>query len=65
MIKGVFEYAIGNNIAGVTNFFSSIKIPKNAVVTKRRSLTEKEVCQLYKSLNMDSEEVIKQLKTNQ
>ena len=40
--KGIFNYAIGNNISGVTNFFDSVQISKSAPTQKRRSLTEEE-----------------------
>lgn len=36
----IFNYAIANNISGVTNFFKNVRIPKNATVNKRRALTE-------------------------
>lgn len=38
----IFNYAIANNISGVTNFFKNVRIPKNATVNKRRALTETE-----------------------
>lgn len=39
---GVFKYAIANDIAGVTDFFSMVTISKNAPMEKRRALTENE-----------------------
>lgn len=39
---GVFNYARANNIAGIPNYFTSIKIPKSAPQRKRRALTEQE-----------------------
>ena len=38
----VFRYAISNNIAGVTDFFGSVIIPKAAPQKERRALTEAE-----------------------
>ena len=39
----IFNYAIANDIAGVSFFFNSIKIPKNAPKKERRALTETEI----------------------
>lgn len=40
--KNIFDYAIENDISGISNFFSGIRIPKNAPQLKRRALTERE-----------------------
>lgn len=40
--KDIFQYAIANDIAGVTDFFKFVVIPKNAPKKDRRSLTEEE-----------------------
>lgn len=40
--SGVFSYARSNNIAGVSDFFKSVIIPKNSPEEKRRALTEEE-----------------------
>ena len=39
----IFNYAIANDIAGVSFFFNSVKIPKNAPKKERRALTESEI----------------------
>lgn len=39
----IFDYAIANDIAGVSYFFNSVKIPKNAPKKERRALTEIEI----------------------
>ena len=41
--SAIFDYACNNNIDGVKNFMSSVQIPKNAPISKRRALTEEEI----------------------
>lgn len=40
--RSIFKYAMSNNIAGVTDFFSSVTISKSAPTKERRALTESE-----------------------
>lgn len=39
----IFNYAIANDIAGVSFFFNSVKIPKNAPKKERRALIENNI----------------------
>ena len=40
--SAIFDYAIQNNISGISNYFKGIIIPKNAPQLKRRALSESE-----------------------